>query len=84
LPPGNPRFALAAGNTWSLDYDVADDSAATELNDWYESNGYELIGETDLGELKQWLWQTEEYSAIVGLLDYDGEMTLNYSVTIRE
>lgn len=84
LPPGNPTSAFAAGNVWSLTYSIDSESAYMDLNSWYESNGYELVAESDLGELKSWIWQTDEYSATVGILDDSGALTLNYSLTIRE
>ncbi len=84
LPPGELRSALAVGNTWALDYIVDDAAVATDLNSWYESNGYEALTSADYGTLKQWMWQNGEYSVIVSLLEDGSTLTLSYSVTIPE
>lgn len=84
LPPGDPRFAMAVGNTWSLDYTIPDESVATDLNAWYESAGFELVGEQDLGTLKMWIWQNDEHSATVNVLEDSGVLSLTYSLTVRE
>lgn len=83
LPSGSPNYALRAGDSWQLEFRLADAAEAEPIVAWFPANGYTESGVTDMGEMKIWIFEGDAYQANLSLITADEQASLVYIVTAR-
>ncbi|WP_294179422.1 hypothetical protein [uncultured Schumannella sp.] len=86
LPDGELLFSIAAGGTYSAQFEVSDDSAFLNLGAQLQSAGYELVSEADFGGLLSAGYENDTYFITLSYVPGEGDTGngLQYGISEKE
>ncbi len=82
LPEGKLSSAIKTEALWMLSYEIGDVSEAERLAGWYVDNGYTEVSAGDLGELRNWIYESDTYLVTLGTMSTE-TVALQYSVKAK-
>lgn len=84
LPEGTLRTAVSIQGTFNLQYTVSNEDVAKSLVDTVKGSGFEVVSESDLGQIWRTSMTGDAYKVIVGFIADDAEPMLTYNILPNE
>ncbi|GAA0491988.1 hypothetical protein [Microbacterium aurantiacum] len=81
VPEGRLFSAIKMGDSFSLSVEVDSEDAARATADELAASGFEVLSETDYGELKGLVLKSAEWSVVYGWTVSDEGITVSYTIT---
>lgn len=81
LPGSVPTYSHRTADGWQVDFFFEDDAEPLERAESLGGSGFEAIGSSDLGDLRQWQWANDRYDVSLNLAEGDGGYYFIYIVT---
>ncbi|MEV8267830.1 hypothetical protein [Microbacterium sp. NPDC076911] len=81
LPPGDLMASFSAAGSYQLTYSIDSLDQVSAFADSLIADGYEVVSESDMGEMKIWALQNDKWLVTLGSFDAEGESGLSYTVS---
>ncbi|WP_100810908.1 MULTISPECIES: hypothetical protein [unclassified Microbacterium] len=81
VPEGRIVSAIKMGDSYSISIEVTSEDAARAVVDELAASGFDMMGETDYGELKGAMLTSPEWNVVYGWTASDEGIVVSYTVS---